>query len=183
MHGKGTLAFKAGEDSIGSNAFAYSSCQRNIAFPEPQHLNTLNDSGISGGTRCTDCVMRTGQTQVDRDFSRRVVGHGSGVVVMRPILNILIIMIEELANFSFRFNISVFRDTEVDTNCRWIQIVQIQACVEQSFMSTVYSNSSGTRAYSDFFAILIFRAFEIANACGLVTHIANREPADSAFSF
>ena len=78
--------------------------------------------------------MGSGQAQVDRDLPGGVVRNGAGVVVVAPIFYFLVVMIEKLANFRFRFDVSVFGDSQVRTDSGWIQVFQFEARVQERFM-------------------------------------------------
>ena len=61
-----------------------------IDLTQTQHLQTLDNSCIARGARGPDGVMRTGYSEVNRYFARRIVCDRARIVMMRPILYIII---------------------------------------------------------------------------------------------
>ena len=78
------LAVETGENAEGSNAFRDSPRQCDINFSQCQQLGTVDQPRIPSGTSRSDGQMRPGDSQVDRNLSRRVVGDRSRVVIIRP---------------------------------------------------------------------------------------------------
>src|SRR5690606_17839722 len=101
------LRFEAGEDAEGVNAFTDPAADGEVDFTEPQHLRGVNQAEITGGAGGADGVGGTGDAEIERNLSGRVVGHSARVVVVRPILRVVI----ELRNgvdFVLGLDVAVF---------------------------------------------------------------------------
>ena len=72
--------------------------------------------------------------QVDRDLPGGVVPQRCGGCGGGSNIYFLVVMIEKSANFRFRFDVSVFGDSQVRTDSRWIQVFQFEARVQERFM-------------------------------------------------
>ena len=111
--GKRAFTFKAGKNSEGVDTFRNSTGQGKVDFPKPQHLDSLNHPHIAGGTSRTNGVMGTRDFHVQGDFAGRVVGYGSRVMMMRPVLHI-IIKLADIVDFVFRFYVSMLGGSQIN---------------------------------------------------------------------
>ncbi len=73
-------------------------------------------------------------------------------------------MIEKLANFRFRFDVSVFGDSQVSTDSGWIQVFQFEARVQERFMGAKNPYASGPSAYADLLSLLVLGFLEFTNS-------------------
>ena len=154
------------------NALRHAAGQGQIALSQPQHLRALDDARVAGGAGRADGVVRARDAHVQRSLAGRVVGHGAGIVVVRPELRVVVEAFE-FVDFIFRFDVAMLSHADVDADHRLIDVRPIQPGVEHGFVGTVNPHAARTGAAANFFAFLVAQLVEIAHAGQRRPHIAN----------
>ncbi len=182
MVGQSSLALEAGENAERVHALRNSARKSQVAFVQPQHLSPLNQTRVARGTGGTDRVVWTGDSHVEGDFARRIVGHGARIVVMRPKGGVVVVALQ-LVDFIFGFDIAVLGDTKIDTNSRLFCVFPIVAGILDCFIGGIDADAAGPRATTDIFARLIFFCVEIALTSQRFAHVADFVGGNSAAAF
>ena len=112
MRSQRALAREASKDSKGVNALGDTAGDRQITFVQAKHLQALDQARIASRTSGSDCIVRSSDAQIERQFSRRVVGNGARVVMMRPDFNV-VVEAANLMDFRFGFHVPMFGHANV----------------------------------------------------------------------
>ena len=70
------------------------------------------------------------------------------------------------SDFGLSLDIAMLGYPEVCAYSRWIQILKVQPCVQESLVGAEDPDPSRTSAHTHFLAFLILRLFEFTNPCG-----------------
>ena len=118
------LVLEASKDTECMYAFTYTAYKRHINFAQTKHLNALNQTKITARTSAPQGIMRTRDTQIDRNLAGWIIRYRSRIVVMIPEASI-VAKFGNLINFIFSFNIAVLGDTNIDTDTAPIHSVDV----------------------------------------------------------
>ena len=139
---------------------------------QSEHLNPLNDSRVACGACGTDGVVRTGDAHVQGDFTSRIVGDRSRVMVVGPVGRIVIVRFDGV-DFVFGFHVSVLGHANVNTDFGLVDVRPVDAAALNGFGGCPYANGSGTGSTSHIASALVFRRFKLANASQSVADVTN----------
>ena len=160
--GQGPLAVETGEDAEGVNALRDPAAQGDVAVAQPQHLHPLDDPRVARRAGRPQRVMRSGNPQVQRNLAGRVVGHGPRIVMVRPILGVVIIPLEEV-DFVLRLDVAMLGHAHVDADRRAIDVFPIQSGVGDGLVGAVDADAAGPGAAPQVLAALVAEFVEIAD--------------------
>ncbi len=150
-----------------------------IALVQPQLLGTLNQTGITSGTGGADRVVRTGDPHVQGDFTSRIVGDRSRIVVMRPEFGV-VIKIADLVDFVFGFDVAVLGHADVDTDAIVVDVGPVHTGTGNGFIGTVHADTAGPGAAAGVLAGLVTLHIKVANAGKCLAKITNLVIANAA---
>ena len=154
------------------NALGYPTCDRQVAFPKPKHLDPLDDPGIACGAGRSDGVVRSGNPKIQCDFPCWVVRHRSGVVVVGPNRRV-VIELGDRVDFIFRLDISVFGNTDVNPHTRFVDVRPIQTAPCDRFAGRPYPYGTGSRPSPRIATVLVLGPLKLANSCMRVADVPN----------
>ena len=162
MLGQRPLTMEAGEDAEGVDALRHAAAQGHVAIAQPQHLDALNNAGVSRGTGGPERVVRPGDAEVQRNFAGRVIGHGSRVVVVRPVLRVVVVTLEQ-KDFVLGLDVAVLGHAHVDADRRAIDVFPIEARIGHRLVGAEDADAAGAGAAADLLAFLIAEFVEVAH--------------------
>ncbi len=132
----------------------------------------MNQSEVAGCTRSADAISRARGRERKRYLARGIIGHGARVVVVRPEREVVVVLLD-VVNLGFRFNVAVLRRAHEYADTRAIDGLDIYARVFQSFVCAINPDAACASATPDVFARLITRGFKVALARDCLAEIAN----------
>src|SRR5690625_1602077 len=177
-----SLAFKSRKNPKCMDTFTHAAADCEIDLIEPQHLDRLDQTGISGRAGRADRIMRTSDLQIDRDFASRIVGNRSRIVVMRPVTSI-IIKLGNIVDLVLGFDVSMFGQSDVNPDTILFLVFPIDPGIAKSFVRTVNSDASGTRPDPNLFSGLIPERIKGANTGMNRIHVAHIDGLDTGNPF
>ena len=118
--------------------------------------------GVAGGAGGAERVVRPGDAEVQRDFARRVVGHGPRVVVMRPVLRVVVVALQQ-EDFVLGLDVAVLGHADVDADGRAVDVFPIEAGVGHGLVGAEDADAAGAGAAADLLALLVAELVEVAD--------------------
>ena len=106
--------------------------------------------------------MRAGNAQVERNLARRVVGHRAGIVVVRPVLRVVVVALQQI-HFVFGLDVAVLGNAHVDAHRRAVDVFPVEARIDHRLVGAKDADAAGPRAATDLFAFLVAKLVEVAN--------------------
>ncbi len=175
------LAFEAGENTEGLYTLADATGQCQIDLAEAQHLQRLDQARVA----CRACrsygIVWASYAHVDRNLSGWVVGHGAGIVVVRPVAGV-VVELRDVIDLVLRFHIAVFGGAYVDADSALVVIFKIDATVSDGLACRVDGDAAGAGADAQFFAGLMLFWVKVADARRHFPHVAHIDHLDTCDS-
>ena len=115
--------------------------------------------------------MRAGDAHVHRDLAGRVIRHGAGVVMVRPILGV-VAKLGDVMNLVLGLDVPVLGDAEVDADAGLIDFVPVEAGVAERFTGTENGDRPYAGANTEFLPLLPLGGIEVTHPGGVLAHMA-----------
>ena len=116
--------------------------------------------------------MRAGDAHVHRDLARRVIRHGPRVMMVGPVLGV-VPKLGEIVDLVLGLNVAVFGDPEVDADAGLIDFFPRQAGVAERLSGAEDGDGADAGTITDFFPLLPLSHVEVADAGGVLAHVAH----------
>ena len=132
-------------------------------------MQGLDQAGV---TRCAgraNGVVGACDACINCDLTSWVVGHGAGIVMVRPKLGI-VVELRDIIDLVLRFYISMLSRAYVDADPALVIVFKVKSTASDRFASCEDRDAASAGADSKFLAGLVFFRIEVANACG---HLAD----------
>ena len=123
--------------------------------------------------------MRTCDTHVQRHLPGRAVGYRPRVVVVRPVLDVVIVL-AEVVNLVFGLDVAVLGGADVNADPAFVEGVEGQAGIDDRFLRAVDGDGAGAGAAAHFLFLLVAQLVEIADLGQDLAHVAGLELHDTA---
>ena len=175
------LVLEAGEDAEGVNRFGDAAGEGDVDLAELQHLGGLDEAGVARGAGGADGVMRAGDAHVHRDLAGRVVRHGAGVVMVRPVFGV-VAELGDIVNLVLGLDVPVLGDAEVDADAGLVDFVPVEAGVAECFAGTEDGNRPDAGTNAEFLPLLPLVGIEVAHAGGMLAHVADVDHGDAGLA-
>ena len=160
---KRPLAVEAGEDAERVNALRHAAAQGHVAIAQPQHLHALDDARVARRTGGAERVVRAGDAQVQRNLAGRIVGHGARVVVVRPVLRVVVVALEQ-EDFVLGLDVAVLGHADVDADASsGRRSSQSSPASATASLRAVDADAAGPGAAADLLAFLVAQLVEVAD--------------------
>ena len=160
--GQRPLAMETGENAERVNAFRNAAAQRNVAIAQPEHLDALDDARVAGGTGGAQRVVRPGDAHVQRNLAGRIVGHGSRIVMVRPVLRVVVVTLEQI-DLVLGLDVAVFGHADVDADGRAVDVFPVEARIGHGLVGAIDADAAGAGAAANLLAFLIAKLVEVAD--------------------
>ena len=163
------LALKARKDSEGLDALGDATRQSKIDFAQAKHLQGLDQAGVTCSAGRADGVVGARDACINCNLTRWVVGHGAGIVMVRPKLGV-VVELRDIIDLVLRFYIPMFGRAYVDADPALVIIFKVESAARDRFASCEDCDAASACADTEFLAGLVFFRIEVTNACG---HLAD----------
>ena len=136
MPGECVLGRKAREDPERVDRLGHTAGERDIDLPEPQHLDTLDQAGITRRAGGPDRIVWADQAQIDRHLPGRVIRPRPVVVMVRPELYLIIVLTYDV-NLVLGFYRAVLGNSHIRTDPRAVKGCRVDAGTVERLAGTV----------------------------------------------
>ena len=120
----------------------------------------MYESDVTASTGSPQCIVRSGNSEVQCDFAGGIISHYSGIMMVRPIFHIVVELLD-FVDFVFSFDRAVLGNPEVDANPRFVEAGKVQSGISYCFVGTVNSNGACPRSPAQILLLLILQGLEV----------------------